>query len=77
MTAFKRFTALAWAGVLAITLTLPAFAAGTYSDLPQTHWAYRSMDTAAWDLILIFIEDLIKIKIAEFGEIFPQRSKCS
>lgn len=47
VTAFKRFTALACAGVLAITLTLPAFAAGTYSDLPQTHWAYRSMDTAA------------------------------
>ncbi|MDD5939098.1 MAG: M15 family metallopeptidase [Clostridiales bacterium] len=46
MTAFKRFTSLACAGALALAMALPAQAAGTYSDLPETHWAYSDMDNA-------------------------------
>lgn len=47
VTILKRFAALVCAGVLTAALALPAYAAGTYSDLPSTHWAYKSMNTAA------------------------------
>ena len=46
MSVKHRIQSLALAGTLALTLTVPALAAG-YSDLPESHWAYSDLMEAS------------------------------
>ena len=46
MSAKHRVQSLILAGALALTLTVPALAAG-YKDLPESHWAYSDLMKAS------------------------------
>lgn len=46
MSVKRRTQCLLLAGALALTLTVPALAAG-YSDLPESHWAYSDLMEAS------------------------------
>ncbi len=44
----KRFLSLALAAIMSLSLAAPAFAAGpTFSDVPESHWAYADVEAAA------------------------------
>ena len=42
MSLIRRAQSLLLAGVLALSLSVPALAA-EYTDLPESHWAYEGM----------------------------------
>ena len=46
MSLIRRAQSLLLAGVLALSLSVPALAA-EYTDLPESHWAYEDMMQAA------------------------------
>lgn len=68
----KRFLSMALALILALGLAVPSLAAGpTFTDVPESHWAYADVETAAAEGLMkgtggdLFSPDM-KVSVAQF-----------